>query len=66
MNDLTVPAPRKLWARLLLMVLLAAAFQLAASVLFFLAAALAHRASLGGVAILTRWRDSPERITCHA
>jgi len=29
MNDLTVPAPRKLWARLLLMVLLAAAFQLA-------------------------------------
>lgn len=39
MNDLTVPssAPRKLWVRLLLMVLLAAAFQLAASVLFFVA-----------------------------
>jgi len=63
MNELTVPAPRKLWARL---VLLAAAFQLAASVLFFLAAALAHRASLGGTAILTRWRDSPEGVTCHA
>lgn len=29
--------PRKLWLRLLLMVLLAAAFQLAASVLFFVA-----------------------------
>lgn len=37
MNDLTVPAPRKLWVRLLLMVLMAAAFQLAASVLLFLA-----------------------------
>ena len=37
MNELTVPAPRKLWVRLLLMVLLAAAFQLAASVLFFVA-----------------------------
>ncbi len=37
MNQLTVPAPRKLWVRLLLMVLLAAAFQLAASVLLFLA-----------------------------
>lgn len=30
-------APRKLWVRLLLMLLLAAAFQLAASVLLFLA-----------------------------
>lgn len=37
MNDLTMPAPRKLWVRLLLMVLLAAAFQLAASVLLFVA-----------------------------
>lgn len=37
MNELTVRAPRKLWVRLLLMVLLAAAFQLAASVLFFVA-----------------------------
>jgi hypothetical protein len=37
MNELTVPPPRKLWVRLLLMVLLAAAFQLAASVLLFLA-----------------------------
>ena len=37
MNDLTVSAPRKLWVRLLLMVLMAAAFQLAASVLFFVA-----------------------------
>jgi hypothetical protein len=37
MDDLTVSAPRKLWVRLLLMVLLAAAFQLAASVLFFVA-----------------------------
>jgi hypothetical protein len=37
MNELTVPAPRKLWVRLLLMVLLAAAFQLAVSVLLFVA-----------------------------
>jgi hypothetical protein len=37
MDDLTVSAPRKLWVRLLLMVLLAAAFQLTASVLFFVA-----------------------------
>ncbi|MBK5206084.1 MAG: DUF4389 domain-containing protein [Polaromonas sp.] len=37
MDDLTVPASRKLWVRLLLMLLLAAAFQLAASVLFFVA-----------------------------
>ncbi|OGA95613.1 MAG: lipase [Burkholderiales bacterium RIFCSPHIGHO2_12_FULL_61_11] len=37
MNALTVPEPRKLWVRLLFMVLLAAAFQLAASVLFFVA-----------------------------
>lgn len=33
----TLPPPRKLWVRLLLMLLLAAAFQLAASVLLFLA-----------------------------
>lgn len=32
-----LPPPRKLWVRLLLMLLLAAAFQLAASVLFFVA-----------------------------
>lgn len=32
-----LPPPRKLWVRLLLMLLLAAAFQLAASVLLFLA-----------------------------
>jgi hypothetical protein len=32
-----LPPPRKLWVRLLLMALLAAAFQLAASVLLFLA-----------------------------
>ena len=37
MNDLTVSTPRKLWVRLLLMVMLAAAFQLAVSVLFFVA-----------------------------
>ena len=39
MNDemLKLPAPRKLWVRALLMILLAAAFQLAASVLLFLA-----------------------------
>lgn len=37
MNDLTMSAPRELWVRLLLMVLLAAAFQLAAWVLFFVA-----------------------------
>jgi hypothetical protein len=37
MNELTVPPQRKLWVRLLLMLLLAAAFQLAASVLLFLA-----------------------------
>lgn len=36
-NDLlTLPPPRKLWVRALLMLLLAAAFQLAASVLLFL------------------------------
>lgn len=36
-NDLRVlPPPRKLWVRALLMVLMAAAFQLAASVLLFL------------------------------
>lgn len=34
-----LPPPRKLWVRLLLMVLMAAAFQLAASVLLFLAVA---------------------------
>lgn len=34
-----LPAPRKLWVRLLLMLLLAAAFQLAAWVLGFLAVA---------------------------
>jgi hypothetical protein len=32
-----LPPPRKLWVRLLLMILLAAAFQLAASVLLFVA-----------------------------
>lgn len=37
MNGLTVPAPRKLGVRLLLMLLLAAAFQLAASLLLFVA-----------------------------
>jgi len=37
MDELPSPAPRKLWVRLLLMLLLAAAFQLAASVLFFVA-----------------------------
>lgn len=39
MNDemLKLPAPRKLWVRALLMILLAAAFQLAASVLLFVA-----------------------------
>ncbi|CAM3321388.1 DUF4389 domain-containing protein [Polaromonas hydrogenivorans] len=39
MNDemLKLPPPRKLWVRALLMILLAAAFQLAASVLLFVA-----------------------------
>ncbi|MBH2019888.1 DUF4389 domain-containing protein [Polaromonas sp.] len=39
MNDemLLLPPPRKLWVRALLMILLAAAFQLAASVLLFVA-----------------------------
>lgn len=46
MNGLTVPAPRKLGVRLLLMVLLAAAFQLAASLLLFVAV-------LQGVLMLT-------------
>ncbi|MEP6587488.1 MAG: DUF4389 domain-containing protein [Polaromonas sp.] len=32
-----LPPPRKLWVRVLLMILLAAAFQLAASVLLFIA-----------------------------
>lgn len=38
MNELiALPPPRKLWLRFLLMLLLAAAFQLAASVLLFIA-----------------------------